>query len=145
MKRVGLIFSILLALTACEKVLSEQELADVLSDMYLYGEFRRDDAPLDSVSIYRSVFQKYGCTEEEFNRTLNKYTAAPKKLKSVYGIVDRQLKARKEAYNTIVSEKIKIKQEQERLDSLYRYPADTLDRYFFSRCALNPDVELTIK
>ncbi len=136
MKRVGLIFSLLLALTACEKALSEKEFANVLSDMYLYEEFRGNDLRLDSVSIYRSVFRKYGCTEEEFNRSVKKYTADPKKLKKVYEIVNEQLKVRKEVPDAIISEKLKIKQEQEHLDSLYRYPADTSYRYFFDRCAL---------
>ncbi len=130
----------LLFVTACNKTLSQNDLANVLTDMYLYEDGFGAGVNTDSLSIYRSVFLKHGCSEEEFKRSIYKYGADPKLLKEVYIIVEQQLKERKEGYDAIIFTQFKIAQEEQHLDSLYRFPADTSDRHFLQRCALQlPD------
>jgi len=123
----------------CTKKLSKNELADVLVDMYIYDQlFTRANlySRQDSISVYRSVFQKHNCTEKQFQVSIFHYGSNPKHLKEVYAMADEKIKALKEDYAKVVEFQHKEKAMQMRMDSLYRYPPDTIYRRIFNRCLL---------
>ncbi|MDR0296001.1 MAG: DUF4296 domain-containing protein [Prevotellaceae bacterium] len=134
---IGL-FLILLAF-GCTRKLSKSELADVLIDMYIYDQlFTRANLyqKQDSISIYRSVFQKHNCTENQFQASINRYGSDPKHLKEVYAMADEKIKLLKKNYGDVVEFQHKEKAMQRKMDSLYRYPPDTMYRRIFNRCLL---------
>jgi len=143
------IIGLLLLLTtfACTKKLTKSELADVLVDMYIYDQlFMRANLrnQQDSISVYRSVFQKHKCTEKQFKASINYYGDRPKRLKEVYAEADAKIKSLKESYGNVVEIQRKEKALQMKMDSLYRYPQDTFYRYIFNRCLLW-DMEFTME
>ena len=124
---------------ACTKRLSKSELADVLVDMYIYDQvFMRTNIyrQQDSTSVYRSVFQKHNCTEKQFQVSIKHYGANPKHLKEVYAEVDEKIKLLKKEYGDVLDSINKEKALQIKMDSLYRYPSDTMYRHIFHRCLL---------
>jgi hypothetical protein len=133
---IGLL--LLLTAFACTKRLSKSELADVLVDMYIYDQLyiHTDLRQQDSISVYRSVFQKHRCTEKQFQAGINYYGADPKYLREVYAEADIKIKALKQEYWEVVELQRKEKALERRMDSLYRYPSDTMYRHIFSRCLL---------
>ena len=134
---IGLL--LLLTAFACTKRLSKSELADVLVDMYIYDQlFMRVHIyrEQDSTSVYHSVFQKHNCTEKQFQVSIKHYGANPKDLKEVYTEVDEKIKLLKKEYGDVVDAIQKEKALQIKMDSLYRYPSDTMYRYIFHRCLL---------
>jgi len=123
----------------CTKKLSKNELADVLVDMYVYDQlFTRANlySRQDSISVYRSVFRKYNCTEKQFRASINHYGSNPKHLKEVYAMAEEKIKLLKKNYGDVVELQRKEKAMQMKMDSLCRYPPDTMYRRIFNRSLL---------
>ncbi|MCL2133064.1 MAG: DUF4296 domain-containing protein [Bacteroidales bacterium] len=142
---IGLL--LLLTAFACTKKLKKSELVEVLVDMYIYDQlFTRANLhrQQDSISVYRSVFQKHKCTEKQFRVSINHYSANPKHLQEVYAEADIKIKALKEKYGEVVELLRQEKALQMKMDSLYRYPPDTMYRHIFNHCLLW-DMELPIE
>ena len=137
-RRFTLGLFLLLLVFACTKKLSKNELADVLVDIYIYDQLsHRTNLHLqDSVSIYRSVFQKHNCTAKQFQASMMYYSANPKHLKEVYTEADKKIKLLKKDYGDVVDALHKERALQRKMDSLYRYPHDSLYRHIFKRCLL---------
>jgi hypothetical protein len=131
------IFLVLLAF-GCTKKLSKDELANVLVDMYVYDQLyiRANLYKQDSISVYRSVFQKHNCAEKQFGTSIRYYGFDPKHLKEVFAKADEKIKLLKKNYEDVVSLQHKERALQMKMDSLYRYPADTFYRRIFNRCLL---------
>jgi hypothetical protein len=123
---------------ACTKKLSKSELADVLVDMYIYDQLYNcaNMHRQDSISIYRSVFQKHNCTAEQFRNSITRYGANPKHLKEVFDEADKKIKVLKTGYSEVVDALHKERAFQLKMDSLYRYPSDTMYRHIFKHCWL---------
>jgi len=130
---------LLLPVFGCTKKLSKNELADVLVDMYIYDQlFTRANLhrQQDSISVYRSVFQKHNCTEKQFQAGIMRYSANPKQIQAVYAMADEKIKLLKKNYEEVVGLQYKEKAMQMKMDSLYRYPPDTMYRHIFNRSLL---------
>ncbi len=138
MKSLAQLFLFLLLAAACTTTLSKDEVAEVLADMYLYEDGFTSKAPVhpDSVSIYRSVFLRHGCTEEQFTATIKKYGQEPKSLREIYKQVEEILQGRSDLYSGIVKARQDSVKAVLQLDSLCRYPEDTASRHFMQRCHL---------
>jgi hypothetical protein len=64
--------------------------------MYLYDEeLAKGIQGADSVSVYRSVFVRHGCSEEEYKKTVACYAKKPKVMKEIYGAVKVRLESYK--------------------------------------------------
>jgi hypothetical protein len=71
-------------------------MVDLLTDMYLYeDELVKGIQGADSVSIYRSVFIRHGCTEEEYRKAIACYAKKPKEMKEIYAAVKLRLEGYK--------------------------------------------------
>jgi hypothetical protein len=90
----------LLSLAGCRNVLSEDRMADLLTDMYLYDEELAGEMKgTDSVSVYRSVFVKHGCSEEEYREAIARYAEQPKVMKGIYEAVKVRLEGYKAQFD----------------------------------------------
>jgi hypothetical protein len=93
-----LLLAVVVLAVACRQALPEDRLVDLLTDMYLYDEELARGIPgADSVSVYRSVFIRHGCSEEEYKKTIARYAEKPKAMKEIYEAV----KARLEGYKAV--------------------------------------------
>jgi hypothetical protein len=64
--------------------------------MYLYDEeLAKGIQGADSVSVYRSVFVRHGCSEEEYKKTIACYAKQPKVMKEIYEAVKVRLEGYK--------------------------------------------------
>jgi hypothetical protein len=94
-----IILALMLSATACRQALPEQRVVEVLTDMYLYdGDFTFNVLRTDSVSFYRSVFLRHGCSEEDYNQSIAYYAQKPKVMKRIYESVQARLQAIKDEY-----------------------------------------------
>ncbi|MDR2362447.1 MAG: DUF4296 domain-containing protein [Prevotellaceae bacterium] len=91
---------------ACQQQISQQKMADLLTDFYLYGELPNElERPLkDSVSLSRSLFVKHHVSQEQFRATLHYYASHPKKMKVLYEHIDSLMKERVARYQQAVEE-----------------------------------------
>jgi hypothetical protein len=88
--------------------------------MYLYDEeLAKEIRVADSVSIYRSVFVKHGCSEEDYKKAVARYAKKPKAMKGIYEAV----KARLEGYKAEFEQALKL---ENYLQDLAGSPYDTL-------------------
>ena len=81
---------------ACRQVLPEDRMVDLLADMYLYDEeFAKGVQDADSVSVYRSIFLRHGCGEEDYKKAIAYYVKKPKIMKEIYEAVKVRLEGYK--------------------------------------------------
>jgi hypothetical protein len=100
-----LLLAAVVLVVACRQVLPKDRLIDLLTDMYLYDEeLARGIQGADSVSVYRSVFVRHGCSEEEYKKTIACYAKKPKVMKEIYEAV----KARLEGYKAVFEHAVQL-------------------------------------
>jgi hypothetical protein len=104
MKKLLLIIAAAFVLASCssnDKVLSEKEMARVLRDIHLadgaydtqrYAQNRFEN--IDSLYLYKGVFEKNGVSREEFVNSLKYYSKYPRRLEDIYTMVVNDLSAK---------------------------------------------------
>lgn len=105
---------------ACRQELPKNRMVDLLTEMYLYeDELAKGMKGADSVSIYRSVFLRHGCTEAEYRKAIAHYAQQPKEMKEIYA----EVKLRLEKYKTEFEQALQL---EDSLRNLWLSPYDTL-------------------
>jgi hypothetical protein len=135
-----LLVASLLFVAGCRHGLPESRLAGLLTDMYLYDEeLARDIKGVDSVSLYRSVFARHGCSEEEYRDAIARYAGKPKVMREIYEAV----KARLENYRAKLEHESQLEEYMRTApppDTLYYTPLndDSTRRVYLPKFRLQP-------
>ena len=102
-----LLLTVLCLCMGCRRVLPENRLVGLLADMYLYDEeLAREMQGADSVSVYRSVFARHGCSEEDYKKAIACYAKKPKVMKGIY----EEVKARLEGYKARLEQALQLEE-----------------------------------
>jgi len=107
MKKIILLIAVIAALASCSKndnVLSEKKMAHIIRDIHLsdgvlntrrFTEIKSEN--VDSLYVYKQVFEKNKVTREEFVASMQHYSKYPRLLDEIYTMVVNDLSAQQEA------------------------------------------------
>jgi len=91
----------LLALFGCKrggKVISEKKFSEIYADMFLADQWLRENSRLrhavDTVDFYGAIFSKYGCTFEDYDKSVNHYLSDPEEYAKIIEKASDILEAR---------------------------------------------------
>lgn len=117
MKKILLIVAAIAVFASCsndEKVLSKRKMASILTDIHIadavlntqrYDLNRLEN--LDSLYLYKEVFEKNDVTRDEFVSSLQYYSKYPRRLDEIYTLVVNDLSSRQESLREEVENKTK--------------------------------------
>lgn len=142
MKNILLIITLCFVSLSCSRtdLIPRSELAAIYADMYLLDQFIARKHPLrkaaDTLAVYEPIFNRYGYTFEDYDKSVNKYLKDPERFIKIYEEVEEILNNRVKELDIMIEKKRWIAERWPVLDNIRIKGADTTLNNSYSR-ALN--------
>ena len=138
-KVISTIIAISLLLSSCrdETIIPRNTMSDIYYDIYLTEELIVSDvnnkALRDTTNIYETIFNKYGYTQEDYQKSVSYYMQRPDKFEKVFLRTKKKLEIKKvELERKFIAEN-KISRHWGFVDSLELFTSDTIQRNEYYR------------